>query len=172
MKTGAVSPSSPALAEMMARMVEPGRQGPIVELGPGTGVVTQALIERGILPSRLILIEYNSDFCRLLKKRFPAVNIIRGDAYNLAATLQTVEVGTLASIVSSLPLLTRSTALRHQLVETGLNLLAQDAPFVQFSYGLTPPVAEELGAFSVSRSGWVVKNIPPARVWTYRRHRR
>lgn len=169
MKTGAVSPSGPALAELMARMAEPNRDGPIVELGPGTGVVTQALIARGILPSRLIVIEYNRDFCRLLKKRFPSINVIRGDAYNLAATLQTVETGAVASIVSSLPLLTRPAPARRQLVDAGLNLLSPGAPFVQFSYGLTPPVAGEPGVFTADKSGWVVKNIPPARVWTYRR---
>jgi phosphatidylethanolamine/phosphatidyl-N-methylethanolamine N-methyltransferase len=92
-RTGAVSPSGPGLAREMASRVDLTAEGPIVELGPGTGPVTEALLARGIDPSRMILVEYSEAFCALLEERFAGVKIIRGDAYTLAETLK----GTLTS---------------------------------------------------------------------------
>ena len=86
--TGAVSPSGRFLARAMAKFVDPDSHGPIVELGPGTGPVTQALLQRGVTPERLILVEYDTKFCRLLERRFPRCNVVQGDAYNLKRTLK------------------------------------------------------------------------------------
>ena len=80
------------------------REGHIVELGPGTGPVTQALLARGIAPERLVLVEYESRFCHLLSERFPGVTIVQGDAYGLKATLDGKVPGKIATVVSSLPL--------------------------------------------------------------------
>ena len=57
LSTGAVLPSGKALARTMARYVDPNVTGPVIELGPGTGAVTEALVEQGIEPSRLVLVE-------------------------------------------------------------------------------------------------------------------
>ena len=81
LRVGAVSPSGRALARMMARYVDPQAPGPVIELGPGTGSMTRALLERGVAPERLFLIEFDPNFCKLLKERFPGVNVIEGDAY-------------------------------------------------------------------------------------------
>ena len=83
-RTGSVTPSSPALAKRMASFVDPEQSGPVIEIGPGTGPVTEALIERGIDESRLILVEYSPEFCELLSKRFPRATIVQGDAYALS----------------------------------------------------------------------------------------
>src|ERR1700745_4505405 len=82
-RTGAVLPSGRALARTMARYVDPESNGPIIELGPGTGPVTQALVQRGVDPARLVLVEFNPDFCRLLRARYPAATVVQGDAYRL-----------------------------------------------------------------------------------------
>ena len=84
---GAVAPSGKALARVMASYVNPAAPGPIVELGPGTGPVTEALVERGIDPARLTLVEFDPEFCQLLRQRFPAANVVQGDAYDLKQTL-------------------------------------------------------------------------------------
>src|SRR5271156_7049424 len=68
--TGAVAPSGRALARAMAAAIGSPSQGLVVELGPGTGPVTQSLIETGVLPERLVLVEYDAAFCRLLRRRF------------------------------------------------------------------------------------------------------
>lgn len=167
--TGAVSPSGPDLSRRMASFVEAERPGPVLELGPGTGVVTHAILERGIAQDRVIALEYSEDFCRLLARRYPDMRIVRGDAYRLRETLADVEPGTLASIVSSMPLFSRPREERRALLMQAFDLLQPGAPFIQFSYALVPPVAPEPRVFSVQRSGWILKNLPPARVWVYRR---
>lgn len=169
LKTGAVTPSGPALSKRMADMVEAERDGVILELGPGTGVVTKALIDRGIEPARVVAVEYNPDFCKLLRKRFPGVRTCCGDAYNLDGTLTGIEKGSLASIVSSLPLFTRPPAERRALLMQALDFLQPGAPFIQFSYALVPPLPGEPGVFTAEPSKWIVANFPPARIWIYRK---
>jgi len=85
--TGAIAPSGPALAKMMASHVDPNGTLPVIELGPGTGVVTRALIEHGVAPGRIVAIEYSPEFCAMIRERFPGVTVIEGDAYDLDRTL-------------------------------------------------------------------------------------
>src|SRR5215469_17890762 len=84
---GAVTPSSRVLARAMAAYVDPRVDGPIIELGPGTGPVTEALVAQGIDPARLILLEFDPHFCRLLRERYPAATVVQGDAYSLKRAL-------------------------------------------------------------------------------------
>ncbi len=169
---GAVSPSGPFLARMMARYVDPRKAGPIVELGPGTGVITEALLERGIAPKRLFLIEYDRGFCRLLRRRFPGVHVIKGDAYHLSKTLKGRLRRPPAAIVSSLPILLKPESQRLALLTEAMNCMSPDGRFVQFTYSPRAPIPRdnfpELG-FQVEAQSPVWLNLPPARVWVYRR---
>jgi len=168
--TGAVAPSGAALSRLMASFVDPKDDRPVLELGPGTGVVTAALIERGVAPERIVSVEYNPDFCTHLRQRFPGVTIVEGDAYDLNRTLRDGHDGPFSAVVSSLPLLTRPPPVRLALVEGALARIPVGAPLIQFSYSLTaPPVPEVPGRFTVKSSPWVFRNLPPARVWLYRR---
>src|SRR6476661_2336417 len=87
---GAVTPSGRALARTMATYVDPSRPGPVIELGPGTGPVTEALLAQGIESSRLMLIEFDPTFCRLLRARYPDATVVQGDAYALKHLLSGV----------------------------------------------------------------------------------
>lgn len=173
--TGAVSPSGRFLARMMASYVDPASSGPVIELGPGTGPVTEALIQRGIAPERLILVEFDPAFCKLLATRFPAATIIQGDAYLLRATLAGVLSEPAAAIVSSLPLLTKPDAHRLSLLADAFALMRPDGPYIQFTYGLGSPIPRKkssnvaIPAFHAQSSPPVLLNLPPARVWVYRR---
>jgi phosphatidylethanolamine/phosphatidyl-N-methylethanolamine N-methyltransferase len=135
-RTGAVAPSGPFLAHEMARAVDPLSEGLVVELGPGTGPVTKALIARGIGRERLLLVEYDPHFCKLLAERYGAARVVRGDAYALAATLSGHAVGSVAAVVSSLPLLNERPERRLQLLDEAFALMGPDGVFVQFTYGL------------------------------------
>lgn len=168
LRTGAISPSSPELAAAMAREIDPATPGPVVELGPGTGVMTRALIARGFSPERLVLIEFNAKFCRRLAERYPGVTVIEGDAYALSRHVAARGLAPLAGVVSSLPLLTRAEPERRALVEAALDALTPGAPFVQFTYSLFPPVGRSPG-YRVEGRERIWLNLPPARVWTYRR---
>ncbi len=121
--TGAVTPSGRMLARTMASYVDPQQDGPVIELGPGTGPVTEALIRRGIAPERLILVEFNPDFCRLLARRFPGVTVIRGDAYDIRATLDSVLAEPGAATISSLPLFTKPLEQRLDLLNAAHDLM-------------------------------------------------
>jgi phosphatidylethanolamine/phosphatidyl-N-methylethanolamine N-methyltransferase len=170
--TGAVSPSGRFLARAMASYVDPDSEGPIIELGPGTGPVTEALLERGIAQERLILVEYDASFCKLLARRFPKARTVQGDAYRLADTLRPVLNAPAACIVSSLPLLTRPERGRLSLLREAFELMQPEGAFIQFTYGLNSPVplTTRLSGLhfraEASHSVWL--NLPPARVWVYR----
>ncbi|KQP96008.1 rRNA adenine N-6-methyltransferase family protein [Methylobacterium sp. Leaf117] len=169
--TGAVTPSGKMLARTMASYVDPRVTGPVIELGPGTGPVTEALIRRGIEQERLVLVEYNPDFCKLLQKRFPRATIVRGDAYNIRETLGAMLSDKAAAMVSSLPLFTKPLEQRLDLLNAAHAMMHASAPFVQFTYAVVPPIPArcDAGTYTASRSNRVWLNLPPARVWVYRR---
>jgi phosphatidylethanolamine/phosphatidyl-N-methylethanolamine N-methyltransferase len=168
--TGAVSPSGRSLARAMAQAVGPVGDGLVVELGPGTGPVTRALIERGVPPAQLILVEYEAAFCRMLAQRFPGVRVLQGDAYALRRTLADLSDRPIRAIVSSLPLLNQSPMRRTALIEDAFALMIPDGVFVQFTYGVASPIPRPagVGRFSAHATAPIWLNLPPARVWTYR----
>ncbi len=166
--TGAVMPSSKALARTMARYVDAHAAGPVIELGPGTGPVTEALVRHGIDPARLLLVEFNADFCRLLRERYPAATVVQGDAYRLRRLLRSYVSEPAAAVVSSLPLLTKPLRTRLRLIADVMTLMGRDAPFVQFTYGMMPPIPKSLSGITAQASNVIWMNLPPARVWVYR----
>jgi phosphatidylethanolamine/phosphatidyl-N-methylethanolamine N-methyltransferase len=166
--TGAVMPSSRALARAMARYVDPNSSGPVIELGPGTGPVTEALVRHGVDPARLVLVEFNPDFCRLLRTRYPAATVVQGDAYRLRRLLESHVDEPAAAVVSGLPLVTKPLRTRLRLISDAMTLLAEGAPFVQFTYAMLPPIPKELSGIRAEASELIWMNLPPARVWVYR----
>lgn len=165
---GAIAPSSPALAQAIARQVDLTREGPILEVGPGTGVITHALLQHGVAPERLTLIEYDEDLARHNAARFPRVRVIQGDAFDLDTTLGDRHRDPFAAIVSGIPLLNFTLAQRHAYMDGLVRHMTPGAPLIQFSYGLHSPVAPPPG-HSITRAAFVLNNLPPARVWVYRK---
>jgi phosphatidylethanolamine/phosphatidyl-N-methylethanolamine N-methyltransferase len=168
LSTGAVMPSSKALARTMARYVDPTASGPVIELGPGTGPVTAAMVERGVDPSRLVLVEFDPDFCRLLRTRYPRATVVQGDAYRLRRLLGTYIRSPASAIVSGLPLVTKPVRTRLRLISDAMALLAPGAPFVQFTYAMVTPIPKALNGIKAEASELIWMNVPPARVWVYR----
>ncbi|HEY5305974.1 MAG TPA: methyltransferase [Pseudolabrys sp.] len=168
LSTGAVMPSSKALARTMARYVDTTASGPIIELGPGTGPVTEALVQHGVDPSRLVLVEFNPSFCRLLRSRYPAATVVQGDAYRLRRLLETFVREPAAAVVSGLPLITKPLRTRLRLIADAMGLLAPGAPFIQFTYAMVPPIPKALSGIKAEASQLIWRNLPPARVWVYR----
>jgi phosphatidylethanolamine/phosphatidyl-N-methylethanolamine N-methyltransferase len=168
---GAITPSGRFLARAMAQCVDRRGDGPIIELGPGTGPVTQALLARGVAPERLVLVEYEPSFCNLLTKKFPGVKIVRGDAYHLADTLAGHMARPPSAIVSSLPLLTKPEVARIALLRQAFALMGPEGRFIQFTYGVKSPVPTHLGEslhFKTHSLAPIWLNLPPARIFVYR----
>ena len=169
LSTGAVTPSGKILARTMARYVDPNSIGPVVELGPGTGPVTEALVEAGVDPARLVLVESNPAFCRILRARYPAATLVQGDAYSMRRMLETLLLQPAAAVVSGLPLITKPVKMRLRLIRDAFDLMVPGAPFVQFTYAVASPLPKRFGGFSIEASERIWMNIPPARVWVYRK---
>ncbi len=167
-RTGAVMPSSKALARAMARYVNSQSSGPVIELGPGTGAITAALVEHGIDPARLVLVEFNPDFCCLLRARYPAATVVQGDAYRLRRLLESTVWEPAVAVVSGLPLMTKPPRTRLRLIADAMALLKPAAPFVQFTYAMVPPISKALSGIHAECSKLIWLNLPPARVWVYR----
>ena len=167
---GAVMPSSKLLARTMAQYVDVDSKGPVIELGPGTGAITNALIEHGVDQKRLVLVEYNPGFCALLRDRYPHAKVVQGDAYALRASLDKVLDAPASAVISGLPLVTKPMLTRLKLIRDAFVALAPGAPFVQFTYSVAPPIPKSLPGVSTEASERIWMNLPPARVWVYRKH--
>src|SRR3954464_13333221 len=113
---GAVMPSGKLLARTMAQYVDIQSDAPVVELGPGTGAITSALVDHGVDQKRLVLVEYNPGFCALLRDRYPQATVVQGDAYRLRDTRWNVLGMPAAAVVSGLPLVTKPMLTRLRLV--------------------------------------------------------
>lgn len=156
----APTPSGPVLAATMAAGADLSRRGLVVELGPGSGTVTEALIERGMPQSRLLAVECTPYFARLLQDRYSSARIVEGDAFEFERYLPAhAEV---AAVICGVPLLNFPVEKREALIRKGLEMCGS---FVQLSYGWVPPIKPLPGTTLTKQIVW--RNLPPAHVWTY-----
>ena len=132
---GAVLPTSASTARKMASLINAVSDNPVLELGPGTGVITQAILDRGVHPQNLLSVEYSKGFLPNLRKTFPGVRFYHGDAFNLGTVLPDLGDKKFDAVLSGLPLLNFPVASRVQLLEDLLDRLGPGRPVVQFSYG-------------------------------------
>lgn len=162
----ALFPSSKAMAQAMAEQI-PSTEGQVLELGPGTGAVTQAIIARGIPASRVVAVEYDPGFADLLNERFPGLYVLQGDALNLRSVLGSPR-HSYTAVVSGLPLINFPVKTRRAIIEDGLARVRPGGPFIQISYRGTPAIPES-DTIQVRRAAHVWRNMPPGYVWVYRR---
>lgn len=161
----ALAPSSRFLCAEMVAGIDPAK-GPVIELGAGTGNITQAILDRGVSPENLHSIEMNPEFCDRLRARFPGLNVHQMSAGDVGD----LPVEGAQAVVSGLPLLSMPLQLQRDILTGTFRRVAPGGPYVQFTYGPQPPVAralrEELGLdWRVSRKIWW--NMPPARVYRF-----
>jgi phosphatidylethanolamine/phosphatidyl-N-methylethanolamine N-methyltransferase len=159
----APTPSGRVLAQAIAAKVDPMRPGLVLELGPGTGVVTEALLERGIASDRILAIEHSSYFAKLFADRFSDVKVVLGDAFAFEKYLP--DRAQIAAVVCGVPLLNFSVATRRSLIVRALAAQGPAGRFIQLSYGWNPPV-ETVHDEKPART-FVWQNLPPAHVWVY-----
>ena len=166
-----ITPSSARLAKVMAANLPDG-DGLVIELGGGTGKITDALLEAGVSPDQLIVIERDPHFYHYMKQRFPQVTIIQGDACDLISLLKDLKINNqVRAVVSGLPLLAMDEATQKKIVEQSLSLTREQGVLVQFSYGLFSPIKNSVQMELAIRPCCVARvwqNIPPAKVWTYK----
>jgi phosphatidylethanolamine/phosphatidyl-N-methylethanolamine N-methyltransferase len=162
--------SSRGLSDAMAAQLSVGPNEYVLELGPGTGAVTRALLQTGLSPKQLVVIERDKGFLDQLKRSFPGAIILQGDARNLKELLHHHGIKQIAAVVSSLPLLGMPDTMRHAIVNSAFEIIKPSGAFIQYTYGLLSPVPKRHQR-SIGIHGRVAKriwrNFPPARVWRY-----
>lgn len=166
-RTGAITPSSPALGAFMCRYVVSKDTGYIIEIGAGTGRLTKSLLKGGIPPERLYVIEYEKDLCRFLRKTLPGVNVIEGNALELAFLLPSEVIGNVHTVISGIPLMNFSEFEKEKLVKSCFRVMEPGGQLLQFTYGLLSPLSSAKWGLRKERLGAVFNNIPPAVVWRY-----
>jgi phosphatidylethanolamine/phosphatidyl-N-methylethanolamine N-methyltransferase len=165
---GSIVPTSSITARKMASVINPDSGLPVLELGPGTGVITRAILARGVKPENLWSVEYSADFVEHLTEIFPTVNIVQGDAFDLDATLPQKGM-VFDSVVSGVPLLNFRVEQRVRYVESLLDRIPMGRPIVQLTYGPLSPVPPRRGNYTVEHFDFIVRNLPPTQLWIYRR---
>ncbi len=155
----------------MAEWLSPDPDDLVVELGPGTGAITKSLLARGVRPDRLVAIEMSPDMAALLEKRFPQIQIVRGDAQEMARLLRphTAAGGRVGTVISSLPLRQFSPEFTRELAGKILAHLRPGGRWVQYSYHLGSGRQRGTEQFHLRGSDVVWLNFPPARVNVYQK---
>jgi phosphatidylethanolamine/phosphatidyl-N-methylethanolamine N-methyltransferase len=170
LRIGALAPSSPHLGREMARAFDAGAARMVIELGGGTGRITRALLDAGVAPDRLVVIEADDKLAALLRARFPQLRVVHGDARDLCDLLRPLGIVSASAVVSGLPILSMPPETQRRIVGQAFELMGEDGTFVQFTYGpVSPVMAPARRGLRAEVTGRVWRNFPPASVWRYRR---
>lgn len=166
---GSIIPTSSVTARQMASVIDTKSGLPVLEVGPGTGVITKAILRRGIKPSDLYAVEYSHDFVLHLRRNHPGINVIEGDGFDLDETLGDRRGMQFDCVVSGVPLLNFPVRRRVAYLESLLRRIPHGRPVVQLTYGPKSPVPPGLGDYKVEHFHFILRNIPPTQLWVYRR---
>ncbi len=166
---GAIMPSSAKLARQMAGMLD--KLSPddlVVELGAGTGVVTEALLRQGISPKQLLVFEMSPDMAAVLRRRFPDVTVVCDNCINMAQYLENGKRP--AAIVSSLPFKSIGRKHSQEIADCLREHLAPGGQIIQFTYAIVKGCTTLTSTFRRVNSKYVWLNVPPARVDRFQGH--
>lgn len=166
LSVGAVAPSSPWLSRLVASQVDYSDH-PVVEIGAGTGVITHEILERGVSPERLLVIERDPGMAQHLRDRFPHVRVRCGDARHAFRMLGAESLPRAKTVVSSLPLRNLPGPEQNDVVRAMMEALTPDGQLIQFTYALGSPIASKRLGLKAQCLGRVWRNLPPAAVWRY-----
>jgi phospholipid N-methyltransferase len=172
---GSITPSSPELARRMVSGIRPNENNVVMELGVGTGAITKFLQEKVPNENSYLGIELDRDLVRVLKKNYPSMKIVRGNALDAAEIHRKAGLGKVGTIICCLPFVSMPN-------ETGEKILLEIDKFMQqgctfrtfqYAHGYYFPSAIKLREFMRQRYGkskrspLIVKNVPPAYTLTW-----
>lgn len=166
---GAIVPTSSVTAKRMASVIDVKSGLPVLELGPGTGVITKQILARGVAAEKIVSVEYSEDFYRRLVEDYAGVNFIHGDAFDLKNSLGAFADHIFDCVISAVPMLSFPMEARIQLLEDLLSRIPEGRPVVQITYGPVSPVIARPERYHIQHFDFVVRNIPPAQLWIYRK---
>jgi phosphatidylethanolamine/phosphatidyl-N-methylethanolamine N-methyltransferase len=165
---GCLVPTSAVTARRMASIIETASGLPVLEVGAGTGVITKAILERGVKPSNLVSIEYAPHFVEVLRERFPDVDVREGDVFKLDEVLGERRRHVFDCVVSAIPMLSFKPHQRVGLMKDLLGRIPRGRPVMQITHGPKAPVPASPEDYTIQHFDFVVRNLPPAQLWLYR----
>lgn len=166
LQMGSIVPSSAALCR---RVVAQTRRAPdefVLELGAGTGVISRALLAGGVPADKLIVSEIVPDMAQHLRRVLPGVNVMEGDARQLANTLPAHWIGRIGTVVCGIPLVLLPLAEQRSFIDA-IEAVAPGRGFLHYSYCVTSPLPWKKHGLTPKREAWTPLNFPPASVWRY-----
>jgi len=166
LQMGSIVPSSPALCRRIVRHVRRADDEAVLELGAGTGVVSQALLAGGVPPERLIVVEIVPALAAHLRSTLAGVQVIEGDARRLPLLIPPRWHGRIGSVVCGIPLVLLSLAEQRRFIDA-MDAVAPGRGFLHYSYCVTSPLPWRKHGLALRREAWTPLNFPPASVWRY-----
>lgn len=176
-QVGAIAPSSPQLAAAMVDWFDWQRARGVVEFGPGTGVFTEAVVDRLHPDARFFAIERNPELCELVRRRCPSVPVHEDSVENVVDLCRQHQIDQVDAIVCGLPWASFPDSLQRSCLDALAEVLIPGGQFATFAYwqGMLMPAAHRfrrrLGDYfnEVHTSPTVWRNLPPAFVYRCRR---
>lgn len=169
LKIASWSPSSPALARAFARHVDPRVEDPVLELGGGTGSITEGLLATGLPPDKLIVVEKMPELCAVLRRRFPGVTVLEGDVAEIGTMLERTGVARLSLVVSSLPIIWFPLELQRGIVDAVFARMGRAGQLLQITNQILSPLPRRKLGLRGRLVDFVWRNLPPSGAWSYRR---
>jgi phosphatidylethanolamine/phosphatidyl-N-methylethanolamine N-methyltransferase len=166
LQMGSIVPSSPALCRRVVQQTRYAEDEIVVELGAGTGVVSRALLDSGLPPERLFVVEIVPDMAEHLRRSLPGVNVIQGDARRLPQLIPQGFTGRIGTVIVGIPLVLLPVAEQRRFIDA-IEAISPGSGFILYSYCFTSPLPWKKHGLVPKREAWTPLNIPPATVWRY-----
>lgn len=166
LQMGSIVPSSPSLCRRIAERVQRGPQDYVLELGAGTGVLSRALLEQGVPPERLVVVEIVPDMAAHLRRTLPGVRVVCGDAFALADCIPAEAQGRIGTAICGIPLVLLPLERQRAFLDS-VESVAPGRGFLLYSYCITSPLPWRKLGLAARREAWTPRNFPPASVWRY-----
>lgn len=172
---GSIAPSSPELARRMVAGIRPADNNVVLELGVGTGAITKFLQESVPNEDSYLGIELDRDLVRILRRNYPDMKIVRGNALNASSIHERSGLGKVGTIICCLPFVSMPNEVGENILLEVDKFMQQGCTFrtFQYAHGYYFPSAIKLREFMRDRYGkskrspLIVKNVPPAYTLTW-----
>jgi len=166
LQMGSIVPSSRALCTRLATHTHYGPDEAVLELGAGTGVISQTLLQAGLPASRLFVVEIVRDMANHLRAELPGAHVIEGDARALPDLIPPEWHGRIGTVVVGIPLVLLPVPEQRRFIDA-IEAVAPGRGFILYSYCVTSPLPSEKHGLTAKREAWTPLNFPPASVWRY-----